>query len=239
MDQSMYWLAKNPQGEAIVMRSESMQALRISTHAIEHEIQKYERIDDAIGYTHQMDGHMFYVLTFPAADRTWCFDLATQQWHERAWIDQAGQFHRHRSNCHAFWAGRSIVGDWENGNLYEMGPELLDDAGKEIIRMRSFPHIINDGMRVHYSDFIADMQVGLGFQDTTERPQVRLRWSDTQGASWGSAITQDISARGDYLKQIKWMRLGMARDRVFEISWSARTITAFNGAFINVRGAVS
>jgi hypothetical protein len=37
---------------------------------------------------------------------------------------------------------------------------------------------------------------------------------------------------GEYDTSIVWWRLGMARDRVFELSWSAPIRTALNGAFV-------
>jgi hypothetical protein len=55
----------------------------------------------------------------------------------------------------------------------------------------------------------------------TEEPQVNLRWSDTRGASWGNPIRQGIGSTGQYLRQVQFNQLGMARDRVFELFWSA------------------
>ena len=40
---------------------------------------------------------------------------------------------------------------------------------------------------------------------------------------------------GDYKAVPSWNRLGMARDRVFKLSWSTDVITALNGAFIDMR----
>lgn len=235
MDNSIYWVAKNPQGQGIIMRNDGMTALRISTHALEQEIQKYSRIDDAIGYTHQLGGHLFYVVTFPTADRTWAFDLATGQWAERLWMDTQGALHRHRGNCYAFWNGMALVGDWENGNLYEMTPAATDDAGAPMIHIRSFPDMCNDGARLFFREFIADMQVGAALEASTVDPKVRLRWSDDRGASWGNPIMSSLGKTGETLTSIQFQRLGMARHRVFELSWSASVKTALNGAFVQVR----
>lgn len=232
-DLSIYWLSQDMQGHAIVLRGTSYTALRISTHAIENAISGYARIDDAIGYTYQQEGHTFYVLTFPTANKTWAYDQATELWHERAWTDSDGNLERHRSNCCAAAYGKIYVGDWQNGKLYDMSLDVYQDESNPISRIRSFPHLLNDGRRVSYQTFIADMAVGNNADTTPSAPpQVSLRWSDTKGASWGNAITQSLGAGGEYLTSVQFQRLGLARDRVFELSWSMNAKTALNGAFV-------
>lgn len=238
-DGSLYWVSQSPQGECMVLRTENYDRARISTHAIEGELQKYERVDDAIGYVHQMDGHYWYVLTFPTASKTWVFDLATEQWHERAYLQENGTFTRHRSNCFAFWNGRHVVGDYEDGRLYELSLDVYNDAGNEIRRIRSFPHMVDDGNRVTYRSFQADMEAGEpSSQEPDFSPEIRLRYSDTKGGSWSQHISTTIGFRGDYKAIARWFRLGQARDRIFEVSWSADVKTALNGAFVEATPGV-
>jgi hypothetical protein len=60
----------------------------VSTPAIADAISKYSRIDDAIGFCYQQGAHIFYFLTFPTGNATWCYDLSTQLWHERCHLDE-------------------------------------------------------------------------------------------------------------------------------------------------------
>lgn len=237
-DGSLYWVSQSPQGECMVLRTENYDRARISTHAIEKELQGYARVDDAIGYVHQMDGHYWYVLTFPTASKTWVFDLATQQWHERAYLAENGDLLRHRGNCFAFWKGRHVVGDFEDGRLYELSLDVFNDAGNEVRRIRSFPHMVDDGNRVTYRVFQADMEAGSpSEQEPATPPEIRLRYSDTKGGSWTNHMSTTIGFRGDYKAIARWFRLGQARDRVFELSWSADMKTALNGAYVNPTAA--
>lgn len=236
-DGSIYFLSKSPQGQSMVLRTVNYDRERISTFAIENEFQTYERTDDAFGYIQQMSGHYWYVLTFPTANKTWVYDAATGDWHERAYLDDDGNFGRHRANCHAYWNGMHVVGDYENGKLYEMSFDAFTDDGDEIRRVRSFPHIADDGNRVMYKQFQAAMQVGDA--NYTSEAEVRLRWSDTKGASWSTHISSTLGVRGYYLKDCRFLRLGMARSRVFELSWSADCPTALNGAYIHLQAALS
>jgi hypothetical protein len=59
-----------------------------------------------------------------------------------------------------------------------------------------------------------------------------LRYSDTRGQTWSNPIEDDFGATGEFYKSIHYQRLGMARDRVFEVFWSAPVRTALNGAFV-------
>lgn len=234
-DISSFWLVRDREGQGIVVKCTGYSVSRISTHAIEAEIQAYNRIDDAIGYCYQQQGHAFYVITFPTANKSWAYELATSQWHELAWTDDNGNFNRHRANCCAFAYDKNVIGDWQNGRLYSLSPDTFTDDGRPIVRVRSFPHLLDNGDRVSYHKFIADMQVGtLGSGGNVPEPIISLRWSDDRGVSYGSPVQSSLGAGGDYLFQIVFRRLGMARDRVFELSWSSPIRTALNGAFIEL-----
>lgn len=137
LDNSVFWLGSDARGNGLVYRNNGYNAVRISTHAVEWQIQQYGVLSDAIAYTYQQDGHSFYVLTFPTANATWVFDVATGAWHERAYWDGV-QFRRHRSNCQANFAGQVLVGDWENGSVYAFDPDVYDDNGATQRWLRSW-----------------------------------------------------------------------------------------------------
>ena len=126
LDNSVFWLGADARGNGVVYRNNGYNGQRISTHAVEWQIQQYGVLNDAIGYSYQQDGHSYYMLTFPTANVTWCYDVATSAWHERAGWDGV-QFVRHRSNCQANFAGQVLVGDWENGRVYAFDPEIYSD----------------------------------------------------------------------------------------------------------------
>lgn len=235
-DVSLFWLAQDRQGKAIVVKNDGYGLDRISTHAIEQDIQSYTIINDAIGYCHQIDGHAFYVLTFPAQSKTWAYELATGQWHERASIDGNGNLIRHRGNCFAFAYGQGFVGDYQNGSLYVYDQDYYFDANQPIPRIRTFPHLLDDGDRVTYASFTADIEVGQTGGVLTNNPWlISLRWSDDRGSSYGSPVIQSMGAGGQFLTSPQWNRLGLARDRVFELSWDAPVKTSLNGAWVEMR----
>jgi hypothetical protein len=62
---------------------------------------------------------------------------------------------------------------------------------------------------------------------------ISLRWSNDRGHTWGNPVTQSIGETGEYLTSLQWQRLGMARDRCFELSWSVPMPTVLQGCFVD------
>lgn len=164
MDNGLFWLGRDARGHGIVYRANGYTGQRISTHAVEWQIQQYTDFSDAIGYTYQQDGHAFYVLIFPSANTTWVYDVATQAWHERAGWDN-GAWTRHRSNCQVFFNGETIVGDFENGKLYAMRPDVYSDASNTQRWLRSWralPTGQNNLNRTAQHSLQLDCETGVG-----------------------------------------------------------------------------
>jgi len=237
-DVFLFWLTQDREGNAVIVKSAGYGVQRISTHAIEQDIQTYAIIEDAIGYCHQNEGHAFYVLTFPSANKTWVYELSTGQWHERGSVDSNGVIIRHRANAFAFAYGKGHVGDFQNGALYVYDQNFYLDGDQPIPRIRTFPHVVGNGNRIEFTVFTADIEVGqTGGIPAADPPMISLRWSNDRGATFGNPVMQPMGATGQYLVSPQWRRLGMARDRVFELSWSAPVKTSLNGAWIGNEGA--
>jgi hypothetical protein len=172
LDNGLFWLGADARGRGIVYRANGYTGTRISTHAVEWQIQQYGDISDAIAYTYQQDGHAFYVLTFPTADRTWVYDVATQAWHERASFTN-GDFGRHRSNCQMSFNQKIIVGDYQNGNLYAFDLEVYADGPrvqKWLRSWRALPTGTNNLNRTAQHSLQLDAESGVGAVGVTEVP---------------------------------------------------------------------
>jgi len=239
VDNAVYWLSQTREGQGIVVEGAGYEVKRISTFAIEAEIAGYATISDAIGMTYQFAGHMFYVLTFPSEDKTWVFDKSTSLWHELAWIDTNGNEHRHRANCALSAFGEVVIGDWQNGNLYALDLSQQNDFGGPVKRVRSWPHLVADGQRIFYRQFLLDAEAGAGGGTVAEPYAVYLDWSDDRGHTFGNPVGQQLFGIGQYLTSMQWQRLGMARDRVFRVTWSVDVHTALQGAWVDIEAAKS
>jgi hypothetical protein len=224
MDNSLFWLGRDRRGQGIVYRANGYAGQRVSTHAVEWQIQQYADLSDAIGYTYQQEGHSFYVLIFPTANTTWVYDASTQAWHERAgWVN--GSFTRHRSNCQMAFNNKVVVGDFENGNIYSFDLEDYSDNGqiqKWLRSWRALPTGENNLKRTAQHSLQLDIESGVGLNlGQGSDPEVMLRWSDDGGHTYSNEHWAKIGKIGEYYKRVFWRRLGMTlklRDRVYELS---------------------
>lgn len=172
LDNGLFWLGADDRGRGIVYRSQGYTGVRISTHAVEWQIQQYGDISDAIAYTYQQDGHAFYVLTFPTAQATWVFDVASQAWHERASFTN-GNFSRHRSNCQVSFNQEIIVGDFQNGNLYAFDLNVYADGPrtqKWLRSWRALPTGTNTFKRTAQHSLQLNCETGVGLPGVVEVP---------------------------------------------------------------------
>jgi hypothetical protein len=236
MDNGMFWLGRDRRGQGMVYRANGYSGVRVSTHAVEWQIQTYGDISNAIAYTYQQDGHSFYVLVFPDANTTWVYDAATQAWHERAGFAN-GAFTRHRSNCQMAFNNKIVVGDFENGNIYSFDLDYFSDNGspqKWLRSWRALPSGQNDLKRTTQHSLQLDIESGVGINlGQGSDPQVMLRWSDDGGHTWSNEHWSPIGKIGQYYRRVFWRRMGMTlkiRDRVYEI-------TGTDPVNINIMGA--
>ena len=239
----LIWFGRSDRGENVIVRTKGFAAEVVSTPAVSDAIAEYPITSDAFGYTYQEDTHEFYVLTFPTADRTWVFDGSVPlefAWHQRLSYDPyAAQFHRHRSNCYMNFAGMRIVGDYQNGALYQMTRAVQNDAGWPILARRRAPHIWTPESRQRA--FMASLQVdfapgqgassGLG-----ANPQATITISRDGGATFGNPFSAPMGATGQYQNRCMWRRLGFGRDNVVNLEVIAPVNRDISGATLRAFG---
>jgi hypothetical protein len=214
---SFAYLSQDNRGQALVVYMDGYSVTQISTHAVTNSLLG-QVIKDAIGYTYQMEGHECYVLTFPTADITWVYDLATQLWHKWLSVDSYNVYHRHRSNCSAVFQGQVCVGDYANGKIYTLSNSVYTEDGALIRRLRRCPHLTSDLNQIAFYKLQLQFQPGVGLSTGQgSDPQAMLRWSNDGGSTWSNEYWKSIGKIGKYTNRVIWRRLGNARDRVFEV----------------------
>jgi hypothetical protein len=262
---SFAYLAKNNRGTAEIVQMNGYVPQRISNHAVENSLTGYT-ISDAVAWTYQLEGHEVYVISFPAIQLTWAFDVTTGMWHKWLYTNNMGQYERCRGNCSAFFQGYVLAGDYANGRIYHLDKNVYTDDGQNVRRLRRAPHLVNDFQRQYFDELQIQFQPGVGTtgfsvvtndsnnnylgdvyvitpnatftvgpydiyilglqqnintETSTTFPQAMLRWSNDGGSTWSNEHWANIGAMGKYQNRAIWRRLGMARDRIFEVSFSA------------------
>jgi hypothetical protein len=238
--ESIMFVGRDDRGTATIGMLDGYQYVRMSTHAVENSIQEVY-VGNAIAFTQQIRGHEMYVVTFPDADLTWVYDFQTKLWHK--WLSwENGEFHRHRANCGTFFNGHNIVGDYENGSIYDVDLETYTDNGNTIRRVRRCPHLVSDLQRFYFDELQIQFQPGVGLVNNLNpyaaiagvaiagvaivgsaavtsgvNPQAMLRWSNDGGSTYSNEHWTSIGQIGAYKNRAMWRRLGYARDRIFEV----------------------
>lgn len=223
MGNSFAYVSKNNRGEAMIVRMNGYFPERISTHAVETTLVN-QNVSDAVAWTYQLEGHEVYVVSFPSIGTnglTWAYDNTTGLWHKWLYRNNQNEFERHRGNCCAFFNQQVLVGDYENGKIYQLSRSIYTDDGQPIRRIRRAPHITTDLQRQYFHELQIQFQPGVGLSTGQgQDPQAMLRWSNDGGSTWSNEYWTTIGKQGKYQNRAIWRRLGWSRDKVFEVSIS-------------------
>jgi hypothetical protein len=222
---SFCYVSRNNRGQAQIMQMKGYVPTRISNHAVENSIAN-QYVDNATAWTYQLEGHEVYVVTFPSLELTWAYDLASGMWHKWLYTENNGTYTRHRGNCCAVFQGLVLVGDYEDGSIYQIDKNNYTDNGQHIRRLRRAPHLVSDFQRQYFDELQIQFQPGVGLTGITvpindavvgADPQAMLRWSNDGGSTYSNEHWTTIGKIGKYKNRAIWRRLGTARDRVFEV----------------------
>lgn len=222
---SLFWLGKNEQSKGVVCRLNGYTPQVISTEAVNEAIDSYERIDDAFAFAYEDKGHLFYILTFPTADRTWVYDITTQLWHERRSqldndpiIGLPTRQGRWRPNCYALFNGQHIVGDFESGKLYSIDSDNYTENGIPITWERTAYHLSNEDKWIFLNNFQIILQGGVGLNiGQGSDPQIMVQVSRDYAHTFENEIWVPVGRQGQFRHRALIPALGASRDWVIRI----------------------
>jgi hypothetical protein len=221
----LFWLAQNKGGNFYVVQTQGYIPKIISDPPLELAISQYERIDDAFAFSFQMHGHIFYVLTFPTADKTWIYDIGMDAWYE--WKSTLPTVLPAKSdtvqgrwlpNCYMEFNGKHLVGDFSSGKIYEIDINNFTDNSVMIRRERTSRHIQQDLKRITVNEIQISFEEGVG-QLTGQgiNPQVMYQYSKDNAHSWSKELWRSVGKTGETNWRALWSRLGKSRDWVHSI----------------------
>jgi hypothetical protein len=230
MDNSFFFLGN----DRIIYQTIGYQLKPISTFPLSQEIETYTTIDDAIGFTYVQDGHKFYCLTFPSENKTWEYDITTGLWHERESVNNQGKDGRWVANCHAYFAGKNLIGDFQTGVIYEIDPDVYTENGTVIKREVIGTTMFKNFARMSLSKFVVVMDTGVGIATGQGiDPQLVGRFSDNGGKTYTDELWQPIGAEGSFLTEVFWTKIGgKARSFIARLNYSEPTKFQIAGAFV-------
>ena len=214
----------------------SYQIVPRSTYQIDYQIKQMTTKSNARAYWYQGEGHIFYVLTFPSDNKTFELNLTTGFWNTRA---RGIADSRHRGNCSAFYKGKWIVGDFENGKLYEIDYNTFTEDTEVMRAIRRTQCVHQNRERLFHHELDIDFETGVGLvTGQGSDPLAMLRYSDDGGHTWSNERTQSIGKIGEYWQRARWRRLGTSRNRIYEVCVSDAVKRNIINAYLRVDAGI-
>lgn len=237
----IFFLGSGEAGNYKAYASKGYNVVPISTDALEQEWATYSSFSDCIGYTYSMGGLSYWVLTWLSDDTTYVYNLESNTWHQRLTRDAStDSYHRWKITEGVFAYDRIIVGDLEGTMLYDLSRDYLDEDGNPIVRCRRSPHVTNGQSVSMHRYFTLDVETGIGISSGQgSDPQIMMRYSSDGARTWSAERWKTAGRMGAYKTRCKWEKLGIARDRVYEIYCSDPVKWTILGAEIAIENSVA
>lgn len=222
-------------GGVSVWRIDGYQTLRVSTHALEEKFESFTDLQNAHAFTFRLEGHEFYVLTFPDQG-TFVYDASSGLWCE--WETFNGSDWNALGFSDAY--GLKLVGDSRLGKIYSLSIDTLDDAGTTISCEAISAQISSENNYRDTHNFLrVDMEMGVGLTaGQGSDPQMWLSWT-TDDEVFGNKHLLSIGKKGERRIRAYRNRLGSARNRAYKWTITDPVRVAIYGAYVDITPGIS
>jgi hypothetical protein len=213
---ALYWVGKDKDGNGIVYRARGFTPERISTSPIEYKLQAIGDLSSLRAFSYQKGGHVFLMITGGTLETTLVFDLATNLWHERAYLNQFGEYEQHLGACGMYAFNKFLVADRRNGNIYVLDADVFSDNGEPLCRERIYTHLGDEDKRIRYNNLQIGFEVGVGIQNGQgSDPISMLRLSKDGAKTWSDWFEALIGRAGKFQTEVTYRRLGISQQMTF------------------------
>lgn len=208
-------LMKNKNGQVQVMFIQGYVPRPISSQEMDNVINEYSSVSDATAFSYLLGGHPMLQINFPTPLKSWLYDASTNMWSQLEYGLSGG---RHRGELQLDFLNKTLIADYENGNIYEIDADTYTDNGTAIAREIISRHFFNDNQRLIVDELFVDFETGVGLvSGQGSDPQAMLTVSKDGGHTYGNGMWAGMGAIGKYLVRVVWRRLGLGRDWTFKI----------------------
>ena len=217
---------------------------RISTHAMEMQLSRYDDVSDAVAYTYQDQGHQFYVLNLPRANATWVYDLSLGLWHERGhWNSEKTEYQVWGPRFHCYAFNKHLVGDTSGpGRIYEMNIDVYTDVDGNGLRRQRIPPILEaDQDRIIINRFQLHCDVGIGLVGASAQghdPQIMMQMSTDGGETWSAERWRSAGKLGEYQHRAQWWRCGSGRNVIISVAMTDPVPWRIVDAIVDAKGTM-
>ena len=219
---------------------------RVSTDDIDYIIGNMDGLvwRDAIAFGYTLYGHKMFQITFPAAQKSLLYDIASDLWSDlQTGVALTG---RHMANLGITFNAVDLVTDSTSGTIYQLNSETVTDNGIPIKRQLTTRHIHMDGNKFGIDELYLDMETGgnssLGHLGSDPQygqgsdPQIMMQISKDGGRTFGYEVWKSVGKVGQYkAPRVMWNRLGASRDFVFQFTMTDPILFYVVGGSVKIR----
>lgn len=232
LDNTVMWIGRDPEaGGIMIYRLNGSTPLRISTHAVESDLNAIDDWSATQVISYVINGHSFFHVIMP--DRpSWVYDCATQLWHEEGTFGLG----RWQGNSHSYAYSKHVIGSCNSGDLFTLDEAYFyDGASTTIERELVSSPLGGDESYKTLALFQVDMQKGVGLVvGQGSDPQIMATYSKDGGLTWSNEKWRSFGKVGQYLLRVFWRQWGQFRTIVIKLRITDPVRVAFYDYFADI-----
>lgn len=206
------WLASNEKSNVCIMFSKGGMAERISNDGLDYVLSRIKYPESAFGFLYQIDGHVFYQITFPKDNISYVYDFNINEFYTLT--DE--NLNNHIAKRVAFYNSKNYFISFVDGDLYELNSSYYNFNGAEMPKFRILNNIRWDDGDIRVCQSLSvTMEQGLNKSDQA----IDLSLSRDGGESFGKIYRKKLNNLGKRQNVCNFYNLGASNDFCFKFNF--------------------
>jgi hypothetical protein len=180
----------------------------ISSPSVSYDLERLANKNALRAVVYGHEGQAVWALS--CNDWTWCYDIASGSWFERASYGRDSWRVSATVKCFGSW----VVGDDHTGKFGVIDPDYGYEFGDPLALYVSSSTMSGFPSRASMSRLDLDIMSGVGIATGSDpietAPVASISWSRDGGVTFGSPVVREIGAQGRYKQGVRVNRLGTA-----------------------------
>lgn len=222
-------VGRSESGGPYVYQLQAYQPVRISTQAVEQQLEASTDLSQCRLWTYQEAGAEFVGVWAPGMATTWVWDAATKLWHERGELS-AGNWAPSRVEHLAYFNGKHYAAG--GSKLYRMSRNYTDLAGEALVRERTWSHLLSPSLEPQRFTSL-ELRCTTGSETAGA---ITLEVSNDGGSVYGAPLQRSLGVVGRRAERVRWLGLGTCPaggSRVFRLRCSDSVPLVIHGAVVS------
>lgn len=202
---------------AIWKVTNSSNAVKISTDAVDNKIQEFTRdeISNSFSMTYSERGQTLALFTFESEripSITFVYNAtASALTGIKVWFEfqSGGDDNSFQVAAIVAAFGKLLVSDLNTGLIGELNKKTLDYYGEPIFRKASSQPFNQDGLPIFAGEIEATLESGVGLTSGQgSEPKIVMEFSDNGGRTFRNRVKRNIGKIGEYRHRMIWRKQG-------------------------------